>query len=96
MIRPQVPIRCRDTEPARQGTSAAESDARLSNLDGGRPVCFAQDLIEAAFEHSVDGGRSHPLLGSRLHDFGFRGCTSVEQVPAGRVTRRSPILASHS
>ena len=45
----------------------------------------SQDLIETAFEHSVDGGRSNPLLGSRLHDFGFRGCTSVEQVFARRV-----------
>ena len=45
----------------------------------------AQDLIEAAFEHSVDGGRSNPLLGSRLHDFGFRGCTSVEQSVIGGV-----------
>ena len=27
----------------------------------------------------MDGGRSNPLLGSRLHDFGFRGCTCMEQ-----------------
>ena len=39
-----------------------------------------QDIIEAAFELSVDGGASNPLLGTRLHDFGFRGCTCVEQV----------------
>lgn len=45
----------------------------------------AQELIETAFEHSVDGGRSNPLLGSRLHDFGFRGCTSVEQSVIGGV-----------
>jgi nicotinamide phosphoribosyltransferase len=24
-------------------------------------------------------GTASPLLGSRLHDFGFRGCTCVEQ-----------------
>jgi hypothetical protein len=39
----------------------------------------SQDIIEDAFELSVDGGRDSPLLGSRLHDFGFRGCTCVEQ-----------------
>ena len=38
-----------------------------------------RDRIEEAFEVSVDEGRKSPLLGSRLHDFGFRGCTSVEQ-----------------
>lgn len=38
-----------------------------------------RDRIEAAFEASVDEGRQSPLLGSRLHDFGFRGCTGVEQ-----------------
>jgi hypothetical protein len=42
----------------------------------------AQDIIQAAFERSVDGGAANPLLGSRLHDFGFRGCTCVEQVRA--------------
>jgi len=40
----------------------------------------AKDIIEVAFDKSVDGGRSNPLIGSRLHDFGFRGCTCVEQV----------------
>lgn len=53
-------------------------------------ACYVaeQDIIEAAFEHSVDGGASNVLLGSRLHDFGFRGCTCVEQVwraPASRL-----------
>ncbi|KAK9864686.1 hypothetical protein WJX84_000447 [Apatococcus fuscideae] len=38
-----------------------------------------RDLIEEAFEKTVDLGRESPLLGSRLHDFGFRGCTCVEQ-----------------
>ena len=38
-----------------------------------------RDLIEQAFEKTVDLGRDSPLLGSRLHDFGFRGCTCVEQ-----------------
>lgn len=35
----------------------------------------ARDVIEGAFERSVDGGRDHPLVASRLHDFGMRGCT---------------------
>ena len=35
----------------------------------------ARDVIEEAFEKSADGGRSHFLVGSRLHDFGMRGCT---------------------
>ena len=34
---------------------------------------------------SVDGGRASPLLRSRLHDFGFRGCTCVEQSVIGGV-----------
>lgn len=38
-----------------------------------------RDLIEQGFEKTVDMGRGSPLLGSRLHDFGFRGCTCVEQ-----------------
>ena len=45
----------------------------------------AKDVIEAAFERSVDGGRDSPLLGSRLHDFGFRGCTCLEQSVLGGV-----------
>ncbi|KAI7836200.1 hypothetical protein COHA_009926 [Chlorella ohadii] len=44
-----------------------------------------KDLIAAAFERSVDGGASSPLLDSRLHDFGFRGCTCVEQSVLGGV-----------
>lgn len=43
----------------------------------------ARDTIEAAFAASVDGGAYSPLLPSRLHDFGFRGCTSVEQSVLG-------------
>lgn len=43
----------------------------------------AKDVIEVAFEKSVDGGKGHPVLMSRLHDFGFRGCTCVEQSVIG-------------
>ncbi|KAJ1910586.1 hypothetical protein IWQ60_010575 [Tieghemiomyces parasiticus] len=35
-------------------------------------------LIEDAFDECVDE-ENHSLISSRLHDFGFRGCTSVEQ-----------------
>ena len=35
----------------------------------------ARDVIEDAFERSADGGRDSPLVDSRLHDFGMRGCT---------------------
>ena len=45
----------------------------------------ARDRIEAAFEQSVDEGRNSPFVGSRLHDFGFRGCTCVEQSVLGGV-----------
>lgn len=45
----------------------------------------AKDVIEAAFERSVDGGKASPLVGSRLHDFGMRGCTCVEQSVLGGV-----------
>ncbi|KAG0265950.1 hypothetical protein DFQ27_000258 [Actinomortierella ambigua] len=38
----------------------------------------AKDLIAAAYEKSVDESDFWSLE-SRLHDFGFRGCTSVEQ-----------------
>ncbi|KAL4447532.1 hypothetical protein ABPG75_004751 [Micractinium tetrahymenae] len=44
-----------------------------------------KELIAAAFDRSVDGGRTNPLLNSRLHDFGFRGCTCVEQSVLGGV-----------
>ncbi|KIY93199.1 nicotinate phosphoribosyltransferase [Monoraphidium neglectum] len=43
----------------------------------------ARDAIAAAFEASVEGGAASPLLGSRLHDFGFRGCTTPEQAVVG-------------
>lgn len=43
----------------------------------------ARDVIEAAFETSVEGGRQSPLVLSRLHDFGFRGCCTVEQSVLG-------------
>jgi len=39
---------------------------------------MAKDYIEEAFHKSVDESNFW-LLESRLHDFGFRGCTSVEQ-----------------
>lgn len=42
-----------------------------------------KELIAAAFDESVEGGRANPLLNSRLHDFGFRGCTCVEQSVLG-------------
>ena len=43
----------------------------------------ARDVLEEAFETSADGGRASPLLTSRLHDFGMRGCTGVEQTVLG-------------
>jgi len=43
----------------------------------------SKTLIEAAFEMSVDDGKNNPLIESRLHDFGFRGCTCVEQSVIG-------------
>ena len=43
----------------------------------------ARDAVEDAFEKSVDGGKESPLLGSKLHDFGFRGCTGAEQAIIG-------------
>lgn len=43
----------------------------------------AKQTIADGFEVSVDGGASSPFLNSRLHDFGFRGCTCVEQSVLG-------------
>ena len=45
----------------------------------------AKDVIAEAFEKSVQGGKNSPLLMSRLHDFGFRGTTCVEQSVIGGV-----------
>lgn len=42
----------------------------------------AKNLIAMAFDKSVEDGARF-LLDSRLHDFGFRGCTSVEQSVIG-------------
>eukprot|EP00803_Ostreobium_quekettii_P004252 evm.model.scf_468.5 EVM.evm.TU.scf_468.5 scf_468:28650-33560(+) len=42
-----------------------------------------RDVIEKAFNTSVDDGSASPLVMSRLHDFGFRGCTCVEQSVIG-------------
>lgn len=44
----------------------------------------SKDLIHRAFSESVDA-EAMWLLDSRLHDFGFRGCTSVEQSVLGGV-----------
>ena len=72
----------------------------LKSLHHGHLSCFVLHLypstvatlssrkrnrIETAFEHSVEGGRHSPFIGSRLHDFGFRGCTCVEQSVLGGV-----------
>jgi len=43
-----------------------------------------RDVIEAAFAKSVDED-GQGLLDSRLHDFGFRGCASLEQAIHGGV-----------
>ena len=45
----------------------------------------AKDIIADAFDKSVEQGRENALLGSRLHDFGFRGCTCMEQSVLGGV-----------
>ncbi|GIL51516.1 hypothetical protein Vafri_7487, partial [Volvox africanus] len=39
----------------------------------------SRDVVEASFGRTSDGGTSSPLVEGRLVDFGFRGCTSVEQ-----------------
>lgn len=39
----------------------------------------ARDVVEASFARTSDGGVGSPLVQSKLHDFGFRGCTGVEQ-----------------
>ncbi|KAJ3411307.1 hypothetical protein HDV05_002411 [Chytridiales sp. JEL 0842] len=41
-----------------------------------------KDLISEAYKQTVDDASSF-TLNSRLHDFGFRGCTSVEQSVIG-------------
>ena len=43
---------------------------------------LTKSLIETAFSKSVDDTMMY-LLDSRLHDFGFRGCTCVEQSVLG-------------
>jgi nicotinamide phosphoribosyltransferase len=43
----------------------------------------ARDIIEEAFEAGADAGAASPLVTSRLHDFGFRGCTCPEQSVLG-------------
>lgn len=43
---------------------------------------MTKDLIISAFDESVDD-QFRFLLNSRLHDFGFRGCTCVEQTRLG-------------
>jgi len=43
---------------------------------------FVRDLVEEAFDKSVDE-ELHWLADSRLHDFGFRGCTCIEQSVLG-------------
>ncbi len=42
-----------------------------------------KDVIQEAFLRSVDEHMHRALIDSRLHDFGFRGCASVEQAMIG-------------
>jgi nicotinic acid phosphoribosyltransferase len=52
------------------------------------PTCVAtlsrraKEIIQVGFDKSVDPD-SMGLIDSKLHDFGFRGCTSVEQAIIG-------------
>jgi nicotinic acid phosphoribosyltransferase len=41
-----------------------------------------KDVIQEAFDKTVDP-EAQPLIASRLHDFGFRGCTCLEQSVIG-------------
>jgi len=43
----------------------------------------AKDVIAIGYEKTVDEGSQSPILNSALHDFGFRGCTCVEQSVIG-------------
>ncbi|CAG8594820.1 4788_t:CDS:10, partial [Racocetra persica] len=43
----------------------------------------ARDVIEQAYNDTVDDDVRNLTLESRLHDFGFRGCTSIEQSVIG-------------
>jgi len=43
---------------------------------------MTKDHVEDAFHKSVDQ-ENHFLINSRLHDFGFRGCTGIEQSVIG-------------
>ena len=42
-----------------------------------------RDVIEDYFDQTTDLGSSHPLIESRLHDFGYRGCTTPDQAVIG-------------
>ena len=50
------------------------------------------NFTERAFDESVDEGAGSALLGSRLHDFGFRGCTGVEQSVRADLTMQALTL----
>eukprot|EP00195_Chlamydomonas_chlamydogama_P007155 CAMPEP_0202896810 /NCGR_PEP_ID=MMETSP1392-20130828/5728_1 /ASSEMBLY_ACC=CAM_ASM_000868 /TAXON_ID=225041 /ORGANISM="Chlamydomonas chlamydogama, Strain SAG 11-48b" /LENGTH=503 /DNA_ID=CAMNT_0049582287 /DNA_START=382 /DNA_END=1893 /DNA_ORIENTATION=+ len=39
----------------------------------------ARDVVESSFERTSEKGKSSPLVSTKLQDFGFRGCTCVEQ-----------------
>jgi len=43
---------------------------------------YTKDIIKEGFVKSVDNELSY-IMNSRLHDFGFRGCASVEQAMIG-------------
>eukprot|EP00210_Caulerpa_lentillifera_P006411 g6124.t1 len=42
-----------------------------------------RDSIELSFTETTPEGRSHLLIESRLHDFGFRACTTIDQAVIG-------------
>jgi len=45
-----------------------------------------RDVIEAAWERTADGGAADPAIAYSLHDFGFRGCCTLEQAVLGGVS----------
>jgi nicotinic acid phosphoribosyltransferase len=52
----------------------------------------ARDVIEGSYERTVDEDGQWSLE-SRLHDFGFRGCTSVEQSILGGSAHLVPCMS---
>jgi len=77
---PLPPTPSPPTPPTPSPVAADAADGPSAPPPGAGPPGPSPSTLDG---HSGGCGRDHPLIPSRLHDFGMRGCTCVEQAVLG-------------